>query len=324
MAIRPLRIVFFGTAEFAAPSLKALAHRPDLFAVVAVVTQPDKPAGRRGELRASAVASLARDHELPLMQPVSLKDADVQKQIAELKPDLFVVAAYGKVLPSSLLALPKFGPLNLHGSLLPAYRGASPIQAAILAGESVTGVSLMVMDEQVDHGPVIAEVTVPLSPADTHASAETKLGESAADLLLGNIADFVLGKIKAQEQDHAHATFTRIIDKNDGLIRWSEETAEEICRKLRAYDPWPGVHALWRRGDEVARLKILKAAVVNSEETIKPGTVTVSGSGNPLVQAKVGQLEILGLQMEGKKPATGRVFLNGHRDLPGSVLLSGE
>jgi len=324
MADRPLRIIFFGTAEFAVPPLKALASRPDLFTVVAVVTQPDKPAGRHGELRASPVASAVRELNLPLLQPPTLKDTAAQKSVADLEPDLFVVAAYGKILPKSLLTLPKFGPLNLHGSLLPAYRGASPIQAAILAGETMTGVTLMVMDEQVDHGPVVADIRVTLAADDTHLSLEKKLGEAGATLLLDKIQDFVAGKIRAEEQDHSRATFTRIIDKNDGLVRWSEETAEEIYRKLRAYDPWPGVFAIWRRGDAVARIKILKVAAVASVINEKPGTVTVSESDFPQVCTKSGRLELVELQMEGKKPMTGKVFLNGYRDFPGAVLASGD
>jgi methionyl-tRNA formyltransferase len=316
------KIIYFGTSNFAVPPLLALLE-DGRFSVVAVVSQPDKPAGRKGELKPCPVARTARQRGLHLLQPEKLKESLVQQEIANLKPDLFVVAAYGKILPAALLAVPGSGAVNLHGSILPKYRGASPIQSAILAGEKSTGVSLMLMDKEMDHGPVFATAVTPISDEDTYGTLENKLAEAAAKLLINRLADIAAGSCPAQEQVHDRATYTKILSRQDGSIAWNDETAEEIARKIHAFDPWPGVFALWRRGDRVLRMKLLsiKPTLAPAHGRLtKPGTIFVTEQKNPAVVTKAGAVELISVQIEGKKASSGQALLHGYPDLAGSVL----
>jgi len=316
-------IVYFGTSDFAVAPLLALLGS-GRFKVAAVVTQPDKAVGRKQEITASPVAKVARERGLALLQPVKLKDEAFQCAVAELEPDIFVVAAYGKILPPALLAVPRLGSLNLHGSILPRHRGASPIQAAILAGDAKTGVSLMSMDAEMDHGPVIATAELPVGSGDTHGSLENRLSGLASRLLLDNLDAVAAGAAKPREQDHAAATYTKIIDKNDGLVDWAAETAAGIERKLRAYDPWPGIFAVWQRDGQPLRLKILAARPLpEAPFGLKPGAVYVTENKTPAVATKAGALELIKVQAAGKKPAAGQDFLRGYADLAGSSFESG-
>jgi len=318
---RACKIIYFGTSAFAVPPLLALLA-DGRFEVTAVVSRADKPAGRKGEVRAAPVAVAARERGLRLLQPPKLKDDGVKRLIADLAPDLFVVAAYGKILPRALLDIPRFGALNLHGSLLPKYRGASPIQAAILGGEQTTGVSLMLMDEEMDHGPVFAAAETALDGTETHGSLEAKLAGLAAKLLTDSVGGVLSGELKPRAQRHDQATFTKILARQDGFISWKNETAEEISRKLRAFDPWPGVYAVWeRKNGQKLRLKILRARVLPGAAG-EPGLAYVTDGKYPAVWTRSGALELTEVQVEGKKPVSGQAFLNGHADLPGSVLLS--
>lgn len=315
-----IRIVYFGTAPFAVPALKALGSATGLCEVVGVVSQPDKPAGRQNRLTSSPVAAQARELGLHLLQPKTLKDDAAREAIAALRPDAIIVAAYGKIIPKAILELPRLGCLNLHGSLLPKYRGASPIQAAILEGEKKTGVSLMLMDELVDHGPVIAAARLAIAPDDTHASLEIKLGDLAADLLRQNLEAYAEGRLQGRTQAHEAASFTKILGREDGLVDWSIEDAARIGRKLRAYTPWPGIAALWPRGDKILRLKILETRAM--EAATQPGKVFLSPDGFPAVGAADGAVVLVSLQLEGKTPVSGKQFLAGYRDFVGSVLAS--
>jgi methionyl-tRNA formyltransferase len=204
---------------------------------------------------------------------------------------------------------------------LPNYRGASPIQAAILAGEAETGVSLMVMDAEIDHGPVIAVTRRPIAPDDTYETLEKKLGEAGADLLIKEIDDFAAGKTKARAQDHDKATFTKTLDRAHGFICWDHETAAEIERKSRAYFPWPGCFAVWKRGGKRTQLKIIKVRTAGAGGDEMPGTVSAE-NGKMFVRTKEGRLELIEVQAEGKKAMTADVFLNGYRDIVGAVLES--
>ncbi len=314
----PLRIVYFGTAPFAVPPLQALLDEPARFDVVAVVSQPDKPVGRKGEVTASPVSMLARQNEVTLLQPRTLKDDDIFSTLAALKADVFIVAAYGKIIPRRILDLPRIAPLNLHGSLLPKYRGASPIQTAILGGEKTTGVSLMVMDEEVDHGPVISTVEVTITEGDTHETLEATLGEAAAGLLIDCLEKFVNDEIPPTPQDHEKATFTKILDREDGLVRWSKEDAPRICRKIRAYYPWPGAYFVWKKDGVNMRVKIIAADPIGT--TLPPGTCFALADGTPAIAAASGGVALLEVQPEGKKLMPGKAFANGHKHFIGSVL----
>lgn len=310
-----IRIVYFGTADFAVAPLRALLDAPARFEVAAVVSRPDKPAGRKQEIAVAPVAALARERGLPLLQPTKLKDEAFHAALAALAPDVLVVASYGRIIPQAVLDLPKIAPLNLHGSLLPKYRGASPIQAAILEGETVTGVSLMVMDAEVDHGPVISMVETPITADDTHASLEHKLGDAAAALLVRDLEPFCSGALKAAEQDHAGATFTKLISKEDGLIDWRMEDAARVERKTRAYSPWPSAYFILHHTGVDTRVKLIKAADTSEAPlNTAPGACFVTADEQPAIVAAQGAVVLLEVQPEGKKPMAGRAFLNGHKE----------
>ncbi|HTM68913.1 MAG TPA: methionyl-tRNA formyltransferase, partial [Candidatus Binatia bacterium] len=280
----------------------------------------DQPAGRKGEMRASPVALAARESLVPVLQPQSLKDETIQGELAALRADLFLVAAYGKIVPKAMLALPRLGCLNLHGSILPKYRGASPIQAAIAAGEEQTGVTLMKMDELVDHGPVYAVVTVPIEPSDTYGSLEKKLADAAAEMLTSHLEDLSLGKLKPKAQHHDDATFTKIIGREEAFVAWAELDAAAIERRRRAFDPWPGLYAVWVRKGAPMRLKLLDVCAKKGHADLKPGTVYVAKDGTPAVAAKHGAVCLFQVQPEGKKPMDGKAFLNGYPDFKDAVL----
>ena len=314
------KVIFFGTADFAIPALEALLGEPDRFDVVAVVSRPDKPAGRKGDIAVAPVAQLARARKLTLFQPTKLKDDVFYDSLDVLKPDLLVVASYGRIIPQRILDLAKVAPLNLHGSLLPKYRGASPIQTAILEGESITGTSLMVMDAEIDHGPVLAMAETPIALDDTHASLERKLGVDAARLLIENLELFMGGEIKAVPQNHQAATFTKILSREDGLIDWHAEDASRIECKTRAYHPWPGAYFVWNRAGKPLRIKVLSARVIQNLGNILPGTCFKSQSGNPAISTANNAVELLLVQPEGKKSMPGSALLNGYRDIIDTIL----
>jgi len=321
----PLGVVYFGSSEFAVPPLEALASAPDRYRLLAIVTQPDRPAGRSGMLKASPVKTVAEARGWLLLQPETIRrDQAFIDRIAALKPDLFVVAAYGQILPAALLALPRFGALNLHGSVLPKYRGASPIQAAIMAGDRRAGVSLMLMDELMDHGPVLATAEVDLGPETTFRTLQADLATVAAKLLMEKLPAYAAGTLKVKAQDHGAATSTKIINKEDGLISWKDETAEEIERKIRAFSTWPQAYAVWKRAGKPVRFKVLWAAVTPEGNDAAPGTVFRAASGYPAVRTKKHSLTLLKVQLEGKNAVDGRAILNGYSDLVGSVLANRE
>ena len=310
-----IRLVYFGTSQFAVPALQKLAERRDLFDVVAVVTQSQKPTGRHRTLADSPVAATAKQLDIPVLRPQKIRTEEFSSQIKQLAPDILVVAAYGKILPITVLEIPRLGAVNLHGSLLPRYRGASPIQSAILHGETATGVTLMCMDEQLDHGKIIARVTVPVAFDDTASSLEKKLAFAAADLTIAELPRYIAHPSIAYAQDHTQATFTRIINREDGLVDFTTSSANEIERKIRAFTPWPGVYIIWNRQKAPAiRIKILRVQIVDMAPQAVAGTITRSAQKNPIVKCAQGSLELLELQPEGKKSMSGSAFLNGYGD----------
>ncbi len=321
----PLSIVYFGTAPFSVASLRALLAKPSEFRVVAVVTQPDRPAGRDGVIRRTPIALLAEEYSLPLLQFESLKFPESHAVLARLEADFFVVAAYGLIIPQAVLDIPKFGALNLHGSVLPKYRGASPIQEALKNGDSMTGVTLMRMDAKVDHGPVYKGVEVSVAPGDTHATLEVKLGEAAGPLLAESLSLIATGKMQAAEQDHAAATLTKLIKKDDGLVRWAEMSAVEVERLLRAYTPWPGIYTTWEKvaGAAPMRLKLLEVTAHEDNDVsrgLKPGTVFTDAALGVCVKAASGFVSLVQIQPEGKGAMPGKAFLAGNGGVVGAVL----
>lgn len=309
MSKEQISVIYFGTAPFAVPALRALTE-DTRFRVDLVVSQPDKRSGRKGELKESAVTAFARGQNLDLYQPASLKDGNATSLLGELGADVFVVAAYGKIIPQTILDIPKIASLNLHGSILPKYRGASPIQTAIWEGEENTGVTLMQMDAKMDHGPLYATVSVAIASDDTYTSLEEKMGNASAGLLTDNLAGITDRSIEAKKQDHDTATFTKILTREDGKIDWATEDAARIERKIRAFNPWPGCYTTWHHDSTTSRLKILKVAVSNEESAhVSPYKNT---DGYPSVLTVAGEIVLLEVQPEGKRSMSGIEFLRGY------------
>ena len=289
--MRP-RIIFFGTPLFGQIILQKLLD--ENFNIAAVVTQPDRPVGRDQKLTPSPVKTLANERKIPVLAPADKVDLlATNHKLLATKPTLFVVASYGMIIPQEILELPEKGALNVHPSLLPKYRGASPIQAAILNGETETGVTIILMDEQMDHGPILAQKKIALDPAETTSTAMVKLAQFGGKLLARTIPNYLSGKITPQPQDHTQATYTKLIKKDDGKVNWQENNIQ-IERMVRAYNPWPGV---WTTVGEMAeqldrelknqrhqnlRLKILQAHLENG--TLSLNSVQVEGK-NPIAFA---------------------------------------
>ncbi len=306
------RVVFMGTPEFAVPTLLALHES---YQVVGVVTQPDRPAGRGRRLVASPVKEAAVARELPLFQPVTLRRPEAVAHVAAWQPDVIVVAAFGQILRSQVLDLPAHGCLNVHASLLPRYRGAAPVPAAILAGEAVTGVTIMHMDEGMDTGPILAQAEWPIAAEDTTASLTAALAELGAQLLVETLPAWLAGEIQARPQDHSLATYCRPLKKEDGWLDWTQSAAY-LDRQVRACDPWPGAYTTWQG----QRLKVPNARArpewVAEEE---PGRVVELDPGIGIV-TRQGVLELLEVQLAGKKPMVAEQFARGQRDLVGGWL----
>jgi methionyl-tRNA formyltransferase len=295
----PLRIVFMGTAEFAVPSLMALAA--SRHAVVAVYTQPARPAGRGMKPRPSPVAAAAVRRGLSVRTPTTLRAEEEQAALAALAPDLGVVAAYGLILPRAILATTRLGCINLHASLLPRWRGAAPIQRAILAGDTETGITVMQMDPGLDTGPILAMERVPIDDATTAASLHDQLAALAARMTLPAIEDLAAGRARPWAQPAEGVTYAVKIDKSEGRLDWSRP-AGELARRLRALEPWPGC---WTEVDGV-RLRVLAGEVVEGRGA--PGEVL---DDRPTIACGEGALRLTRVQRAGGKPLSAEAFLRG-------------
>ncbi|MGQ0571278.1 MAG: methionyl-tRNA formyltransferase [Armatimonadota bacterium] len=307
-----LRVVFLGTPEFAIPSLRALAGATS---IIAVLTQPDRPAGRGRKLTPPPVAVTARKLGLSVAQPPSLKTAPVQADLAALRPDLLATVAYGRIIPRSVLALPPLGGINLHPSLLPAYRGASPIQAAIVDGVTTTGVTIMYLADELDAGDIILQRQVPITPEETAGELEVRLAEEGAAVLLEAVRLIARGTAPRDPQDHARATYVGKVSKADGEIRWNRP-AREIVNRVRAMNPWPCAYTAWRGGT----LKIWRARIGPSEDPGTPGQVLAADDSGITVAAGEGSVVLLEVQPEGGRRMPAGDFLRGHAVAPGESL----
>jgi methionyl-tRNA formyltransferase len=314
------RILFLGTPDFAVPSLAALYEQGPAhgWQVVGVGTRPDRPAGRGKQLAISPVKQYALAHGLPVLQPAGLrKDPAAVETLAALAPDLIVVAAYGLLLPSSVLSLPTFGCINVHASMLPEYRGASPIATAILDGREVTGVTIMLMDEGMDTGPALRQASEPIRPGDTTAGLSQRLAILGAGLLIETLPDWLAGTLVATPQSElpGEPSVCRLIRKEAGRIDWHRPAAE-IERMVRAYTPWPGAYSTWR--GEV--FKVLEAAVAPGEA--EPGRVVGTLAG-PAVGTQSGLLLLKTAQAAGKRAMPAAAFANGAAGFIGGELGAG-
>lgn len=299
-----MRVIFMGTPDFAVPTLDALVAAGH--EVVLVVAQPDRPAGRGQRMRAPPVADAARRLGLPLVQPTRIKTGEFPAQIEACEADVAVVIAYGRILTKRLLDAPRYGCVNVHASLLPRWRGAAPIQAAVLAGDAVTGVCTQRMEEGLDTGPVYRAIELPLDPRETTGSLHDKLAALSAQVAVDTLA--VLPDAEPVPQDEALATWAPKISKDDGQLDWSQP-ATALDRRVRAMTPWPGGWVL--RGRD--RVRVLDAAPAAGEG--EPGTIL---STSPLVVACAeGALELARVQAPGRKPVCGTDYANGARMAPG-------
>jgi methionyl-tRNA formyltransferase len=288
-----LRLVFFGTPEFAVRTLETLAREHD---IVLVVAQPDKPAGRGMKLHAPAVAVKALEIGLPLAQPPRIRNDDFLASITALKPDAGIVVAYGKILPANLLTIPQHGFINIHASILPKYRGAAPIQRAIEHGETTTGVTIMRVDEQLDHGPMLTIETTDIGADERTPSLASRLSTIGAEALLRVLTTMPDGT----PQDHDAATYAPKIEKSEGAINWGESSAA-IYNKFRAFDPWPGIFA--------GELKLIDIAPANGRGAA--GTILSSTSDGVIVATGDGALRLITVQRPGKAKAAAADVLRG-------------
>lgn len=305
-----------GTAELSCNSLRALMESPE-FQLAAVVTQPDRPKGRELKLQPSPLKVLALRAKLPVLQPERARDEAFLGTLRDLRPDLIAVAAYGQILPQSLLDLPRFGCLNVHTSLLPRYRGAAPIQWAILNGDAETGVTIMKMDAGLDTGDILAQAKTPIHPEDTSQTLHDRLARLGAELLVRTIPDYVAGRIHSRAQPAEGVSYASKIRKQDGHIDWTQP-AGAIWNRVRGLAPWPGTFSYLPGQPQPHLLKIWQAEPV--ERTGPPGEVLQADKTGIVVGCGRDALRLLVLQREGGRRLHAQEFLAGHPLLPGQKL----
>lgn len=311
MKIRPLKIVFMGTSVFAVPSLEILASSPHR--LIGVVTQPDRPRGRGKHLQTTPVKEAAMRHGIPVMQFERIREKQAVQEIQRLSPDLIIVVSYGQILPADLLNVPNLGCVNVHASLLPEYRGAAPIQRAIMDGRTATGVTTMLMDIGMDTGDILLQEEVPISDEIDHGQLEIRLAEVGACLLLETIAGLATGSIQPEQQNHEQASYAAMITREDELISWAW-SAREIHNRIRALSPFPGAYTTFQ-GE---RLKLYRSRVFEDTGDGGEGVFLFATADGLVVQTGRGALEILEVQKSGKKRIAAREFVKGYPLVQGS------
>jgi len=314
-----MRLIFFATQDWAAEILDSLI-KETVFDVVAVITQPNRPTGRKQILTASPVKRIALLHHLPVYQPTKLREPEFLRTLKEYNADIAVVMAYGRLLPQELLTLFPNGVLNVHPSLLPKWRGPSPVQATIAAGETVSGVTVMKIDEQMDHGPILSQQSINISTDETTTSFMKKVVDVAGPLLKETLKKYVAGFIHPQPQIETNATYCKLLTRQDGKMNWND-TAAQIDQLVRAHTPWP---ASWTEGlfhNHTLRLKLLKVHIGFPTQNHPIGTI-FSQDNRLYIATGQGTIEIDEIQPEGKSVLTAKVFLSGYGQILGQVLVS--
>lgn len=317
------RVIFAGTPEFALASLSALVDGG--IVPVAVLTQPDRPAGRGKRMTASPVKRYASEHGIPVLQPATLRGEDVAAELAALDADVMIVAAYGLILPQNVLDIPRNGCLNVHASELPRWRGAAPIQAAVLAGDETTGISLMAMTAGLDCGPVYVTESLTINAGETAGELHDRLAQLGGEMLVLNLPDILANRIEAIEQDESQASYAGKIKKQDAELDWTLE-AEELVRRVRAYNPVPGAFFFAKAAESVGaassrdalRIKCWRAHSIDDVEA-DPGTVVACNSDGVIIACGAGAIVLDELQLPGKRRVSAREFAN-QLDLSGRVL----
>jgi methionyl-tRNA formyltransferase len=306
-----MRSVFMGSPEFALPTLESLKNQTQ---IVGVVTQPDRPAGRGREVSSPPVKILADRLGLHVIQPEKLQAPEAMNQLRAWRPEIIVVSAFGQILRPDVLSLPEYGCVNLHASLLPRHRGASPVAAAILAGDPETGITFMKMDPGLDTGPILGQSRLPIGSIDTAESLGRKLSLLAAETLTRLLPVYLRGEIVPRPQEDSLATYAPQLRKEDGLLDF-QQPAAILERKVRAFHPWPGAYVLWKGQP----LRILEAKAMTGEPAAAAG-LTVESSRFPAIHTADGLLVLRKVQPAGKRPMAGDEFLRGAKDFPGQVL----
>ena len=305
-----MRVLFMGSPQFSVPSLRALASNYNL---IGVVTQPDRPAGRGRNLRPSPVKVVSEELHLNILQPRKIRDDDSIQEIQELQPDLIIVVAYGQILPQRILDIPAYGCLNIHASLLPRWRGAAPIQAAILHGDEVTGISIMLMDAGLDTGPVLSQTKLTIDTHETAGDLSDRLAIAGADLLMKTLPDYLNGEIKPASQDDRLATYAPMIKKSEGALDFNK-TATQLSNQVRAFEPWPTSYLSWE-GQRI----VVKKACAKAWKKMEPGRVILVDP-YPAITTADGILVLEEIHPAGRKVMSGDAFLRGSPEFIGADL----
>ncbi len=316
-SVPQVRILFMGTPELSAELLSFLITTG--YNIIGVVTKKDKPVGREQTLITSAVKKVAEAHQIPVLTPGKITP-EIIEEIKDLQPDLIIVAAYGKILPKEVLSIPGFGALNVHYSLLPRFRGASPIQHSLLFGDTETGVTLMKMDEGLDTGDIINTKTIAIDPVDTTQSLTLKLNKVSKDLLAETLPLWIKQKIQAKQQPEEGVVLCQLIERADGKIEW-DSTATDIYNRYRAFTPWPGIFCFWKKKSSFVRLKLLDIDLSAKDPDTKHSLGEIFTEDNQtFVQTASGAIRLKEIQLEGKTRSKIEDFLNGNPDFIGSFL----
>ncbi|QGT99617.1 Methionyl-tRNA formyltransferase [Candidatus Syntrophocurvum alkaliphilum] len=308
-----MKIVFMGTSNFAVPSLEKLIKSDH--DIVAIVTQPDRPRGRGKKLEPTPVKSTALLYNLPVLQPERIKQVEAIESVKNYQPDLIVVVAYGQIIPIDLLEYPKLGCINVHASLLPKYRGAAPIQRAIMAGEKTTGITTMFMDEGLDTGDIIMQLPVTIEPTMDYGELEQVMAKQGAKLLIDTIANLASGSLPRRKQDESKSTYAKMLTKEEEKIQWSNN-ALDIINKIRALSPTPGAYTSYKG----TKIKVFKALEKNKNKNGVIGEVLEITENGFIVQCQDGTIEVIEVQKEGKKRISSKEFLRGFKLHSGDVL----
>ncbi|HLC44697.1 MAG: methionyl-tRNA formyltransferase [Candidatus Doudnabacteria bacterium RIFCSPHIGHO2_01_FULL_50_11] len=312
MELSHLKTIYFGSSEFALPIFEALLN--ERIKILAVVTQPDRPTGRDLRLTPTPMKVAARSHKFDVLQFPSLSESDAVGALKVLDADLAIVASYGQIIPKPVLSSSRLGFVNVHPSLLPKYRGPSPIQTVILNGERTTGVTIMLLDDKMDHGPLLAQSEIAIKADDTYLSLHDRLASEGARLLVATLSLWLSEKIRPQAQDDKSATFTTLLTRETGRINW-RASAEQINRHVRAFTPWPGS---WSMLDE-ERYKIIEAAPAQSKPLPLPGQLLFLGNRLYVGCGSMTSLEIIKIQPAGRSVLTAEQFIRGYRGQSGKI-----
>ncbi len=307
-----------GNSEFAKDILDSIVR--EKYQVLAIITQPDKKVGRKQEIKIGPVKEFSDRQKIPVLEPKKL-DEEMIEMVRNLDPNLIIVTAYGKIIPKEILEIPKYKSINVHPSMLPEFRGPSPIQNAILSGKKEIGITIMLMDEKMDHGDILTQTKIKIYPDENTETLSKRIVELSANLLLETIANWIDGKIKPQKQDDSKATYCQLIEREDGHIFWNEG-ATEIYNKFRAFTPWPGIFTVWEKDGNIIRLKLakIKTQEKEPEEKREIGEVFSLDTKEIGVKTAKGVIVLEEVQLGGKNPVKIKEFQNGYPNFVGSKL----